>query len=272
MTADGRVGRDRFAFGENWRRFLRDLTPARVGEAERSLREMLHVEELNGHSFLDIGSGSGLFSLAAVRLGARVVSFDYDADSVACTEHLRTTWGGDADWQVHRGSVLDRDFMVGLGDFDVVYAWGVLHHTGDMESAMANAAERVALGGQLFVALYNDQGRASHVWKRVKRAYVASPKPVRAVLLAGSGALLWAPALIRGAARGAPLAEWREYAALRGMSKRHDLVDWVGGYPFEVATPGAVFDFYSDRGFALERLVTRSGLGCNEFVFRRASP
>jgi 2-polyprenyl-6-hydroxyphenyl methylase/3-demethylubiquinone-9 3-methyltransferase len=202
-------------------------------------------------------------------MGARVVSFDYDADSVACTEFLRTEHAPEADWRVLQGSVLDPEFMANVGHFDVVYSWGVLHHTGDMEQAMSNAAQPVAGGGLLFVALYNDQGRWSRAWKRVKQAYVTGPRPLRAALLVGSAVLLWSPSLARGIRRGQPLQEWRGYESTRGMSKRHDLVDWVGGYPFEVATPGYVFHFYKERGFDLVRMVTRTGLGCNEFVFRR---
>ena len=56
------------------------------------------------------------------------------------------------------------------------------------------------------------------------------------------------------------------------MSRRHDLLDWVGGYPFEVATPEEVFAFCHDRGFELQELSTcGGGLGCNQFVFQHSS-
>lgn len=87
-AAEIAMGR-RFAFGENWRRFLETLSEERVREAGRSLREMLEMPSLSGLSFLDVGCGSGLFSLAARRLGARVRSFDYDPASVACALELR---------------------------------------------------------------------------------------------------------------------------------------------------------------------------------------
>ena len=86
----GEVARgERFEFGKNWGRFLAVLNDERISEAEASLKSMLKVEGLTGKSFLDIGSGSGLFSLAARRLGARVHSFDYDPQSVACTAELK---------------------------------------------------------------------------------------------------------------------------------------------------------------------------------------
>src|SRR6266581_6146197 len=171
MTARNRPGSGgpsdvRFQFGKNWARFLSVLDSERIAEAESSLTGMLEAPDLRGRSFLDVGSGSGLFSLAAKRLGARRVhSFDYDADSVACTRELkRRFYANDADWTIEQGSVLDALYLQSLGTFDIVYSWGVLHHTGDMWRALGNAAALVGVGGRLFIALYNDQGSTSRRW------------------------------------------------------------------------------------------------------------
>src|SRR5206468_3703653 len=149
----------RFGFGENWRRFVEDVDSRRVAFAEDSLREMLGLPHLGGMTFLDIGCGSGLFSLAAVRLGAaQVYSLDYDRESVAATHTLKERHAADADWAIERGDATDSEKMASLGQYDIVYCWGVLHHTGAMWRALDNACRSVAPGGLLFTAIYNDQG------------------------------------------------------------------------------------------------------------------
>ncbi len=99
--------------------------------------------------FLDAGSGSGLFSLAAYRMGAEVMSFDADPDSVACTNRLRNRFEDPPTWFVREGSLLDKAFLSTLQPADVVYCWGVAHHTGDMWKAIDNLTQLVAPGGLL---------------------------------------------------------------------------------------------------------------------------
>jgi 2-polyprenyl-6-hydroxyphenyl methylase/3-demethylubiquinone-9 3-methyltransferase len=261
----------RFAFGENWRNFLEDATDRRVVEAENSLRTML-AGDLAGKSFLDIGCGSGLFSLAAVRLGAeRVHSFDYDENSVEATRVCKERWAPDASWAIEGGDVTDHEYMGALGKFDVVYSWGVLHHTGAMWHALENVCQAVLPGGLLFIAIYNDQGRKSGRWRAIKRTYNRLPRRLRvpyavAVMLPSE-----ARNLAVATVRGRPLEYLRGWTGPydRGMSRWHDLLDWVGGYPFEVARPEAIFDFCRDRGFVLVELRTAGGgLGNNQYVFR----
>jgi SAM-dependent methyltransferase len=223
---------------------------------------------------LDIGCGSGLFSLAARRMGACVHSFDFDPLSVKCAEELRRAYAPlDTRWSVERGSVLDRAYIESLGTFDIVYSWGVLHHTGRMWPAIGNACDTVAPGGRLFIAIYNDQGPWSVFWTRVKRTYNRLPQLVRMPYLLGFATALEAGALCTAILRLDPrrfVDRWTRYQSTRGMSRWHDIVDWIGGYPFEVARPEAILDFCRSRGFDLERLRTCGGrMGCNEFVFRR---
>jgi 2-polyprenyl-6-hydroxyphenyl methylase/3-demethylubiquinone-9 3-methyltransferase len=252
----------RFAFGRNWARFLTGLDDARIQQAEQSLCNMLAVSDLRDKRFLDAGSGSGLFSLAARRLGATVVSFDYDPQSVACTNELkRRYFPGDTGWTVAQGSVLDKEYLATLGTFDIVYSWGVLHHTGRMYEAIANVTACVAADGRLFIAIYNDQGWISRYWSAVKRLYNKGAIGRGIVVIVHAPYLLGLRWLVR-AASGRPLE--------RGMALWHDMLDWLGGYPFEVARPEAIFRAVRDGAFTLEALKTCGGkMGCNEFVFRR---
>jgi 2-polyprenyl-6-hydroxyphenyl methylase/3-demethylubiquinone-9 3-methyltransferase len=265
----------RFAFGENWSRFLREVDEARIREAEQSLCGMLNAKSLQGKRFLDIGSGSGLFSLAARMLGAAVHSFDYDPQSVACTSELkRRYFPGDASWTIERASVLDRTYLESLGQWDIVYSWGVLHHSGNMVGALENVSELVTANGKLFIAIYNDQGRMSKYWLKVKQIYNQLPRVCRWLVLWPVAIGLWGPATMRDFVTGRPFHTWRNYArgSTRGMAPLPDLVDWVGGLPFEVATPEQIFNFFRDRGFVLVQLKTcAGGHGCNEFVFQKAS-
>jgi 2-polyprenyl-6-hydroxyphenyl methylase/3-demethylubiquinone-9 3-methyltransferase len=268
---------ERFSFGNNWANFLNVLNEARINEAEQSLRRMLNVEHLRGKRVLDVGSGSGLFSLAARRLGATVHSFDYDPESVACTKELRRRNDPTDDgWTVESGSVLDEDYLSTLGTWDIVYSWGVLHHTGEMWVALSNVAPLVAPGGRLFISIYNDQGGLSVWWRSLKRIYNRLPKILRKpYTLAVMGPLEFMRFIGITAHSRDPRAFFRKIRNYgeqnsRGMSYWHDIVDWIGGYPFEVATPGAIFDFYAAREFQLSKLKTCGGrLGCNEYVFRR---
>jgi 2-polyprenyl-6-hydroxyphenyl methylase/3-demethylubiquinone-9 3-methyltransferase len=264
----------RFEFGKNWLRFLKVLDEERIIEAEKSLRAMLETESLSGKSFLDVGCGSGLFSLAAMRLGAaRVHSFDYDPQSVACTLELkRRYFPADERWTAQAGSVLDAAYLARLGRFDIVYSWGVLHHTGQMWQALENVAPLVAPRGKLFIAIYNNQGKSSRRWKAVKTVYNKG-WPGRLLVSAAFIPYFILRGLVADLLRmRSPFSRYREYKKSRGMSRVHDWIDWLGGYPFEVAKPEEIFDFYRKRGFALIKLKTCGGsLGNNEFVFQKCA-
>ncbi|MGH7963426.1 MAG: class I SAM-dependent methyltransferase, partial [Candidatus Binatia bacterium] len=195
----------------------------------------------------------------------------YDPRSVACTQELKRRYFPDAaQWTVEGGDVLDTPYLQRLGQWDIVYSWGVLHHTGDMWRALGNVAALVRPGGLLFISIYNDQGGASRRWKTVKQIYNRSA-PGRWL----TTSVVVPYFVLRAAAidllrRRNPLNVYRDYQKSRGMSYTHDWFDWLGGYPFEVAKPEEVFALYREHGFALERLKTRGGgLGCNEFVFRK---
>lgn len=263
-----------FAFGENWRRFLNHLDEERIRAAETSLQDLLGLSSLAGKVFFDLGCGSGLFSLAARRLGAEVLSLDRDAQSVSCAQYLRQRYfPDDPHWTIRTASILDKEVMAALGQAEVVYSWGVLHHTGALWQALGNVLPLVAPGGKLAIAIYNQQGFATSVWTRVKKLYVSSHTVLRPVIAGMVCAYFETWNMLDRLVHlknPLPFQDWRHYKRERGMSRWHDYVDWAGGYPFEAARVDEVFSFVSAAGMVLEQLRTVGcGLGCNEYVFVR---
>lgn len=265
-----------FAFGRNWQAFLTHVDEDRVRAAESSLTSFLHVPDLQGKTFVDIGCGSGLFSYAAFKLGAaKIVSFDIDQFSVECCRYLHEKAGSPAHWTVMKGSVLDEEFLQRLETFDIVYSWGVLHHSGRMWDAIENAARLVKPGGFYYIALYNKilsrNGSVSWIhpfWLKIKRTYNSYPALGTYVLepLAMAAYLALVLARLEN-----PVTHVKNYKSHRGMSWKTDATDWLGGYPYEFATVEEVFKFVKAKfpDFNLVDIKVTSGRGLNWYLFQR---
>lgn len=266
----------RFSFGKNWGTYIAQyLTEERILAAQQKTLDFLGMEDLRGRRFLDIGCGSGLFSLIAHRLGAsEVLSFDIDEDSVGCCRALWEQAGRPDNWTVTTGSILDEDFVESLPRTDIVYSWGVLHHTGQMYNAIRNAAGRIAPGGHFYIAIYNKQEyrsltslRGSHYWVRVKHLYNTGGPLIRFAMRSGYKAkdIIGMLASFKN-----PFRAIRNYSSMRGMSWSVDITDWLGGYPYEFARVDEIFTFCRrECGLELENVKSTNSLGCNEFLFRR---
>ena len=267
----------RFEFGANWARFLEVVNDERIDTAAASLKNMLGVPTLQGKSFLDAGSGSGLFSLAALRLGASVHSFDFDPQSVACTRELKRRYcDGDASWSVDEASVLDARYLRSLGQFDVVYSWGVLHHTGAMWTAIDNVVGNVNSGGHLYLMLYRDAHLAA-TWRAVKPTYARSPAPIQWLMRNAFAGFMVAGMLAKHRSIAKVRRSINGYGGTRGMSWYTDLTDWIGGYPFEYAEAEQVVEHLKRKGFTLVKISPLispkasgwRGTGSYEYVFQR---
>jgi 2-polyprenyl-3-methyl-5-hydroxy-6-metoxy-1,4-benzoquinol methylase len=263
---------NRFQFGKNWASFLKTLNQAKIDVALKSIVDLFGEESLRGKTFLDIGCGSGLFSLCAYQLGARVVSIDFDPQSVNCANHLKSIYAKDPErWAVIQGSALDITFMESLGTFDYVYSYGVLHHTGNMWGAINNSMERVKPEGNFFISIYNDQGKYSRRWLKVKKLYNKSPWLFKQIMMGWYIIRFTGIGTVKEIILLRPFKEWREYKRNRGMSKIHNIRDWIGGLPFEVSTPEKIIFHFLDRGWKLRHFVSSNGIGLNDFVFERGN-
>ncbi|MEX1060422.1 MAG: class I SAM-dependent methyltransferase [Methyloceanibacter sp.] len=261
-----------FAFGENWADFAKGIDEAAIAEAESGLLRLVDRNDIAGASFLDIGCGSGLHALAAIRLGAdRVVALDIDPDAVATATSVLARHAAGRPWTVRGQSVLETG--PDMGPFGVVYSWGVLHHTGNLTLAIRNATALVAPRGLFVCALYR-RTLLDPLWVMEKRWYASASPRAQARM----------QALYRGALRLGLLAAGRSYRAhelgyksRRGMSLNHDIHDWLGGYPYQSISSEEVGQLLTSLGFEHVRSFTRKtalgllGSGCDEYVFRRVT-
>ncbi len=261
-----------FAFGENWRDFVSSVDETRITQARQSLARLIPQNEMQGARFADIGCGSGLSMLSALGLGAaHAKGVDLDPNSLAATQALLGAYGAGRSWAVTERSVFDLS-TDDLDGANVIYSWGVLHHTGDMWRAVMHLASLTPPGGQLVLALYH-RTPTCEFWKVEKKLYSRAPR-----WLQGLMALVFKLAYVLGLVLSGrnPMAYLRGYGQERGMSWKHDVHDWLGGYPYESVSPQELHDRLEAAGFELvrEKIVTPRaaglfGVGCDEYVFRK---
>lgn len=262
----------RFEFGENWQEFIdKSFSQERVDISRKYLLEFVGFKTLKGVKFLDIGCGSGLHSLAAWQAGTdQILSFDYDINSVRTTQQLKDQKAGSPDnWKVEQGSVLDSEYMSSIGRFDLVYSWGVLHHTGDLWSAIKHAASVVGDKGFFYIALYSAdvfKDPPPEYWVEIKKKYINSSKTQQYFMI------LWyiwkfhmkynpirLPSIILQAVK---------YKHSRGMNYITDIKDWLGGWPIEFSHDEDVIKVLDeDLGFDLVKI--KQGEANTEYLFRK---
>ena len=262
----------KFDFGQNWSDFsLSALTAERTAQARMEFSRLMEhaMVDFKQKSFLDIGFGQGLSLLAAASLGAYAVGCDINpkCGEVLALNRARFPELAERNIPVVIGSILDEATLARLrvisptgGTYDIVHSWGVLHHTGRMWAAVDQAADLVAPGGVLVLALYNRHW-SSPFWKTVKRAYCAAPKWLQRVLI-----WLFYPVIL--------VAKWlvtgrSPHAMERGMDFYYNVIDWVGGYPYEYARMDEVTGHLMRRGFVLQwQSPAKVPTGCNEQIFK----
>lgn len=256
----------RFEFGQNWSGFVRQhFDRERLNVAKEHILSFLSRPDLKDLDFLDIGSGSGIHSAAAIAAGAnKVLSFDYDPNSVAATRFVWEQTGKPSNWTISQGDILDDAFVSTLGKWNLVYSWGVLHHTGSVWRAIHNASRCVADGGLFYIALYSEDVQSDpDYWLKVKREYNEASKWTRRKMVWW---YIWVHMMGRKWTRlPEVVSRFFQYRLSRGMSLFVDIRDWLGGWPMEFTRDADVIKFLEERSFRKANIKT--GEACTEFLF-----
>jgi 2-polyprenyl-3-methyl-5-hydroxy-6-metoxy-1,4-benzoquinol methylase len=265
----------KFAFGDNWLDFYKKINSKKIKIAKKDIRDFIGIN-IKNKKFLDIGCGSGLSSLAAVQLGAKVTSFDIDKNSVTSTKNLKKKFKK-KDWNILYGDILNKNFCKKLNKFDIIYCWGVLHHTGDMHKGLKNLIINTKKNSYVFLALYNDEGINSKIWYFIKKFYnyltLNYLKKIFFYTILVINIFITRIFVISNLYTFKSLREFilyvNTYEKSRGMSFINDQLDWIGGYPFEVSTPDSIIKFFEKKNFKLMKIKINKGYGNNIFLFKK---
>jgi len=266
-------------FGKNFKQnLLNAYDETRLNQSIRFIQEYLETETLEGKTFLDAGCGSGVFSIAAQKMGAKVTSFDIDETALVNISELKQLFEvDDKDIILKKGNILDQSFIKSLGQFDVVLCWGVVHHCGDMWKALDLISQTTNKNGIIHLGIYNEadgwgiypDGRfgPSTFWRKIKKFYSRLPSLLQSFidLFCIIGISVIYLLMLKN-----PIKKLRENER-RGMTWKSDLKDWLIGYPYEYARPEQVFEFMKKRNFTLVKIKTNNGLLTNNYVFQSST-
>jgi len=261
-----------FDFGKNWLNFSKNaLTTEKVEQAKQDFEKLFHEIELPGKSFVDIGFGQGLSLLIAKQKGATVVGCEINP---TCEQALKQTLTYFPEFKLTdiawiKGSILNQGTVEELlqhyenKGFDVVHSWGVLHHTGKIQKSIQNASSLVKENGYLIISIYNKHW-TSPIWLVIKWLYNQLPSILQKAVAYLFYPIIWlAKYLVTGE---------NPTKMNRGMNLFYNVVDWVGGYPYEYASKDEMLHLIEPLGFELIHFVSAQvPTGCNEFIFKKKS-
>lgn len=249
-----------FLFGKNWQNFSKfALNEDKVDQGRKAFQELFGDISFKGKKFLDIGFGQGLAIHFAGESGAECMGIDIDSENLKAIKETNRFFKLELP-QVKIQSILEEPFVEEhRQQFDIVHSWGVLHHTGDMERALEHAAQLVKPGGIFVMAIYNRHW-SSLAWWWIKKIYNMSPEWMKGLMISVFYPIIY-------------FAKWlvtkkNPKDKLRGMDFYYDVIDWVGGFPYEYASLEEITNKIEQKGFICKKTIPANvPTGCNEFLF-----
>lgn len=262
-----------FDFGKNWREYSQKINEDRLRIAELSLTKFFHKEGIKGKTFIDIGCGSGLFSIAALRQGCKnLLAIDIDPICVSITKNNIKKYWNEPNWHCKVKSVFDLDKNE-IGEFDLVYSWGVLHHTGSMLEAIESASQLIDKEGKMLLGLYQ-KTILCPFWVLEKKIYHRSSSSTQKMIRELFYKLFSFLSLFQYRHINKIIHKHKQK---RGMDYFCDLHDWLGGYPYESISPKSFNDFISTIGLKIQKQSIcnegfgLTGSGVNEYLVYKTS-
>ena len=259
-----------FDFGENWKNYSYNaISKQKIKEAKKDFKKLFNKIDLKGKTFIDIGFGQGLSLLIAQQLEAKPVGCEINRRCLrALLINQKKFFKKAEKIPVVIGSILDQKTIQKLkkinlkkkdSKFQIVHSWGVLHHSGKMWKAINNAVSLVTENGYLAISIYNKHW-SSPFWHKVKYFYNISPRLIRRLLIFIFYWIIFIGKFI--------ITGEDPFKLKRGMDYYFNIIDWVGGYPYEYASIKEVKKYIELKGFRTIKVIpAQMPTGCNEFVF-----
>lgn len=265
---------EHFQFGKNWNNFSNSISKNNINNSLKSIQNLISKKDIENKSILDIGCGSGLSLLSFLKLGAKsVCGVDIDPMSVKTAKSVIEKYYNNKNWSVEEKSIFDINLKT-YPKFDLVYSWGVLHHTGDMWRSIDIASSLLKKNGVIFLALYQ-KTKLCKFWELEKRFYVNSPKIIQKIIRTLFKTLYISGLIV---SKKNPKVFFQNYKEKRGMEWHYDIHDWLGGYPYESIKRRDLEIFLNKKGFVIEnyfykknKLFGLLGSHCDEFIARKVN-
>jgi len=263
----------RFKFGENWSNYSSSVNLEKIELAKKDIIRL--VGDVSNKSVIDIGCGSGIHTVAFIQLGVKsIVSFDYDLKSVETTKKLvKKFCYKKSKYKVFQADILNIDSLSGLNKrkFDIVYSWGVLHHTGSMFEAIISTTKFLKDNGILVLGLYV-KTKLCNFWYYEKKIFNKYKFLQPLIKLPFLFFLIIGLSLKK---RSSPYKIIHDYKKQRGMSIIFDVNDWLGGFPYESIDDNSLLNFLKLKGFKIVRKFNTNsrigffGAACGEWVLKK---